>query len=557
MSDPQTDQVEPIADQPKLGTARDQSLSIDEKQFYGLYIGTRLPSGVSGINDTRIFPKCARILWHNIVQFDRLEPKLVGLLDLVKYGGAPLAEDINDITIIHDDPRKALHKQLLYLEHVKRMLSMKISLPFHTYYIDSENMRSFLYTKRIPVSISSRSNNTLSIHKDGFLIDGDKLNIILAASGSGKSHFVDKYNMFKDADPLLKWPDKSIDWLSNLKDIHDVNVGLWQQMAELPTSHILLYNGDMTAIPKYLEHKFRFLALVEVPWERHEENLKIRRRMGSRQHHDPIKALVNRGQLREFAIKKGIPIYSGFISAMATYTREIHKYVSEAVQAGQSILNITETSLRLVSKGGVFVVPNKLSTELSFGSHISMRIHTNEYARYSGLTQHRWRHLTRYLPQYYILMMLGFKPTIEKTICGNIGAIKLFGDEITPSGHMLGAFTWLAFPDARLSGMPLMYPDFHTYLTMYMLNQRQRTPSLEPFIPEIAYHRWVETLAGIMGSYYAIKILLKKGLTISRRNAILWRLYARRAIRSIIINDRTWYFKTKFNRDDDARFGPL
>jgi len=549
--------VEPIADQPKLGTERDQSLSIDEKQFYGLYIGTRLPSGILGIRDTRFFPKCARLLWHNIIQYDKLEPGLIGLFDLVKFGGAPFAEDVNDQTVIHDDPRKAAHKQLLYAQHVKRMLTMKVSLPFHTYRLDGENVRRFLYTRRIPVSISSRSNNTLSIHKDGFLIDGDKLNIILAASGSGKSHFVETYRMFKDADLLLKWPDRTVDWHSNSQDVHDVNIGLWQQMAELPTSHVLLYNGDMTAIPKYLEHKFRFLAVVEVPWKRHLENLKIRERTGSRQNYDPEKAIPNRKALREFAENREIPIFSGFISAMAMYTRETYQYVSEAVQGGQSILNITETALKLVSPGGVFVVNDKPLDKIGFGSHISMRIHTNEYARFSGLTQHRWRHLTRFLPQYYILLMLGFKPTVELTMCGNIGGIKLFGDEISPSGHMLGAFTWLAFPDARLSGMPLMYPDFHTFLTMYMLNQKQVTPSLEPFVPEIAYHRWAETLAGIIGSYYAIKILLKRGLTISKRNAILWRLYARRAIRSIVVNDRTWYFKAKFSRDNDPRFGPL
>jgi len=549
--------VEPIADQPKLGTARDQLLNVDEKQFYGLYIGTRLPSGVSGFRDTRIFPKCARILWHNIVQYDSLTPELVGLLNLVKFGGAPLAEDINDKTIIHDDPRKGSHKQWLYYLHIRRMLSMRISMPFHSFKIDDENMRRFMYTRRIPVSISSRSNNTISIHKDGFLIDGDKLNIIISASGSGKSHFVEKYNMFKDADPMLKWPDRSIDWHSNPKDIYDVNIGLWQQMAELPKTHILLYNGDMSAIPKYLEHKFRFLALVEVPWDRHKKNLDIRKATGSRQHHSHDLAIVNRRQLREYANKHGVPIYSGFISAMATYTREIYKYVSEAVQAGHLILNITETALKLVSKGGVFECADKSLTQISFGAHISMRIHTNEYARHTGLTQHRWRHLTRYLPQYYILVMLGFKPSVEMTICRNISAIKLFGDYINPSGHMLGAFTWLAFPDSRVSGMPIMYPDFHTYITMYLLNQKVRTPSLEPYVPEIAYHRWVETLAGVIGSYYAIKIMLRKGATMTRRNAILWKLYARRVIRSIVINDRTWYFNTKFNRDNDKRFGPL
>jgi len=555
MSNPRDDLVEPIADQPKLGTSRDQSMSVDERQFYGLYIGTRLPSGLTVISDSRVMPKSARILWHNIIQFDKLTPKLMGLYNLVKFGGAPLAEDVNDVTIIHDDPRKAPHKALMYENHIKRMLKMRISLPFHTYKMDVDE-RVFMYSGRIPVSFKSRSNNTLSIHNDGVLIDGDKLNIILAASGSGKTHFIKTHPEFVDGDSLLKWP-KDTKWLEDPNDIRDVNIGLWQQLAEVSTSNVIMYCGDVDSIPKYLSHKFRFLALVEIPWSKHVSNIESRKRAGSPQPTNLELIESSRHQLRSFAKRNGVPMFHGFHSAMATYTREIYKYVCDAVQAKNYIFNITNTAMTLVSPGGVFTYPDKFNTDLSFGSHISMRIHTNEYARYSGLTQHRWRHLTRFLPQYYILGMLGFSPKYETTICGNISKITMNGDEITPSGHMLGAFTWLAFPDARLSGMPLMYPDFHTYISMYILNQKQRTPSLEPFNPDIAYHRWVETLAGVLGSYYAIKILLKKGLKITRRDAILWKLYARRVIRSIVINDRTWYFNVKFNRDMDTRFGIL
>jgi len=249
-----------------------------------------------------------------------------------------------------------------------------------------------------------------------------------------------------------------------------------------------------------------------------------------------------------------IPVFSSFRDVYNRIARDTRKAIDSGLGSGKNSFNITRTALSIVSPRGTYLHLNS-GNLLTFGSHVSMRIHTNEYARYSGLTQHRWKHLTRMLPLFYIMSFIGYKVKLETTPCGHISNVVYKKNIINASGHMLGMFTWIAFPDSRLAGMPLLYPDMHTYLVMYMLNQSVTTPSLEQSATKVAYHRWVETYAGILGSYVAIKILLKKGVYMKKRDAILWRLYARRAIRMIKITDRNTYMDVEYNRGEDPRFG--
>jgi len=550
------DSVAPDKDLPKQSATGDQTLTIDERQFYGLYFGTILPSGLSVITDSRCMPKSARVLWRTIVQIEERNGKNEGLYNLVKFGGAPLAEDVNDGVVIHDDPRKGSHKPSMYDEYIKLILRLKVSIPFHTYTIDDYAVRRFLYFVRVPVSKDSRSNNSISSHKDGYTIDGDKVNIIMASTGSGKSHFTRKNSWFRDADSILKWPTDT-SWLNTQEGIHDTNIGLWQQLASYEGRDILLYNGSMLALPKHLLHKFRFLGLVEISDKEHKVNISRRKVANSPQPTDWDIIERNREELKSWAISAGVPVFGGFSSMASHLTHGLYKKVTEAYKRKHTILDVTHTALKLIAPDGVLRMWDAKPERLTFGAHVSMKIHTNEYARYTALTQHRWRHLTRHYPQLIVLHTIGYRPTIELTKCGNISRVLLNGEEISASGHMLGMMTWLGFPHSRVAGMPALYPDFHTYLSMYIANQKHSTPSLEPFNPEVAYHRWVETIAGLLGSYVAIKILLRRGLIMYRRDAILWKLYARRLMRSIVINDRTWYMNTKFNRDNDKRFGPL
>jgi len=394
------------------------------------------------------------------------------------------------------------------------------------------------------------------VHSDGYLIDGDRINIILASSGSGKSTLSQANPKFIDMDRKLEWP-KDLSWLESEQSIHDVNVGLWQQMVKLPTQEIYLYNGAPHAIPSYIRKRFRFIAVVELPVTTHKRNIASRAQSGSVQPTEWEPILKNRKDLRHFAEQENIPIFPGFGAAVAHYVQSTGRLVIKAIQGGHTVLNVSAALLEIMSVGGTITYPDVSPSALTFGSHVSMRIHTNEYARYTGLTQHRWRHLTRQLPQFYIMGMLGMLAKIKYTICGNIDSIHWGNDEINASGHMLGMFTWIAFPNLRVSGMPAVYPDVHTYLSMYMINQSRTTQSLEPYVKDVAYHRWVETLAGIIGSYYAIKILLKSGMFMKKRDAYLWRLYARKAIRMIKITDRTWFFDRPNTRDNDPRFGPV
>jgi len=496
-------------------------------------------------------PKSARALWHSIIQFDSLSDKTLGLYNLVKFGGAPLSEDINDTTVIHDDPRKAIHKAAMYEEYIRLICKLKVSLPFHVYTLDERGTRKYLMMKRVAVSMRSRSNNTITPHEGGYEIDPKPITVILAPALSGKSTYCMRNPWFVDADSILKWPSDDA-WMEDTRSIRDVNIGIWQQLAEYKGSHILLHNGMMEVLPPYLTKRFNFISAVLPP-----EDIMARNTAASQRRPNVAGARSCFNSIATYAAANGVPTFSGFISATAYITNAYYRKVQTAYKEGFNLLRVNETALKLIAPDGVFRTWDTKPGRLSFGAHASMRIHTNEYARYSGITQHAWRHMTRHYPQAIVMRALGYKIDLEYTPCGHISKVNSCGVEISASGHMLGMLTWLAFPHSRVCGMPLMYPDFHTYIVMYLANQRVVTPSLEPYNPDIAYHRWVETLAGVLGSYVAIKILLKKGLFMSRRNAIMWKLYSRRIIRSIIINDRTWYLDVKFNRDQDRRFGPV
>jgi len=651
--------MEPQWELPKSGPKGDQSLTVDEQQFYGIYFGNRLPSGNTFIDDTRCMPKSARTLWKTIVQLpailDEVEhpfgvvqliiisqgnryfleshdgtspfgawlregetpmdsirrqavkelddftipdleftrkgegpatlyigslvldtlPKslppwkwviapydyierinsqyhLTHLRNLTLYGGAPIAEDVGDITFIHDDPRKATHKPYMYDEHISDILRTKVSKPFHTYEIDEQGIRRFIQYKKYPISERSKSNNCIISDPKGYPIDGGKLNIVVAASGSGKTHYGAP---FVDGDSLLKWPP-NLDWLESAESIHAVNIGLWQQLSDAPTDNIIMYAGDMDAIPSYLVGRFNFIALVHRSESVMRRNLEERKRKNAKQPTDWKLINGHREKLLAWARKLGIPIFSTFNEVRDRIVRNTRVKMDESLNRGFNIMNITKTALKLVAPTGVYTHLHS-GGRLTFGPHVSMRIHTNEYARYTGLTQHRWKHITRTLPLFYIMSTLGYKVDVKLTPCGHISDIVYKENVISASGHMLGMFTWLAFPDSRLAGMPMLYPDMHTYLVMYMRNQYEITPSLEPYLKTISYHRWVETYAGIVGSYYAIKLLLSKGVPMKKRDAIMWYLYARRAVRMIRITDRTSYMDVIYNRDDDSRFGHI
>jgi len=596
---------------------------------------------------------------------------LDGLRQLVLYGGAPFAEDVGGITTIHDDPRKAIHMESMYEEYLRFLRRSRVSKPFHTYYIE-DGVRRFAHYRNVSISSSMPSTYNVCNRSGGASVFGSFINVILASSGSGKTHFINtlsqgakrtikdnehplgivqltfycfgpKYlsdgkgwvspfgawlrpgempidslrrqalnefvgyevpdlhftlsgfgsksvysasinvselprtqpgykwvvpspgnntlslysgdDCIVDADTLLRWPEEPGWWLD--EDLsRKVNFGLWQQLSSYP-GPVLLYNGDVSAIPKEIAFMFNFIGVVELPWSQHKANLENRAKSGSRQPSDFRLIKANRAQLRSFAEKNSIPIFHGFNAALSHILLGVDRRLSNMIRDGQRVVSIHPFLLsRLTHKGhySFLDVPTSLTT---FGGSMSFRIHTNEYARFAGMTQPRWKHLTRNLPMYYVMSIMGVACGVKYTECGNIESLSFHGNELQPSGHILGALIWTAFPSDRVCGMPRFYPDMHTNIAMYLRNQREATPSLEQTGTSVAYHRWAETLAGVIGSYFAIKILMRKGLRMRKRNYNMWRLYCRKIIHSIVISDRTWYFDVKFNRDDDKRFGPV
>jgi len=637
----------------------DQTLTPDELSFYGLSVGSKLPSGVP-IRDSRDMPKSARSLFNLNVNIPSISESALGLYNLVKFGGAPLAEEVNNRIVIHDDPRKAVHKGAMYREHVRYCLSVGISLPFHTYELSDAGVRRYITPTTVRV-VGSKPDAAvphplglvrLFIDCDGYKflsskdegvapfgawirpgetptdalrrqavkeipsfvvpdvrfmrsgvgqyavyqavcsvvdlptpnpgwswVEGSntfpppsptiyhssggadygygRVNIVLSHSCSGKSTFIKSTTpgkLFIDGDTLLEWP-KDLSWLKSKETIRQVNVGLWQQLAEQKPSGVLLYAGDIQSIPDNLKSAIKFLGLVHVPMSTFKSNIEARKASGSTQPTDFELLNDSRVKLLEFAQLNGIPIFRGFREMAGRLARVAHKHISSAVVQGSASVNVPTTMLQLASPRGIALVYN--THRLTFGPHMSIRIHTNEYARYTRMTQHAWKHYTRNLPMFYVCEMMRMPINIELTRDGFIKDIIMKGEKLEASGHMLGAFIWLAFPDSVVCGMPHLYPDFHTYVSMYVLNQTTVTPSLEQYTPLVAYHRWIETLAGVLGSYFAIKILLNRGLYLKKRNAYLWRIYARRVVRSIRVCDRTWYFGKPYDRNVDKRFGPL
>jgi len=567
---------------PQAITPRDQDLILDEKLFRGLYFGDRLPSGVTIIYDTRIVPKCSRLFFKLVIQVYKYTEAYNGLRTWALYSGCPLAEDINDNTLIHDSHHLKPIVSSMYDQITKYQLKYGVLLPFRNFTI-IDGKRTFLpfyntgpcyfykcYNFRDHTGVPM--NNSIVVSTSGVkplgLRDcvGNKVKCILAPSGAGKSYFVDSQpkGWYIDGDSIMDWPDQTKpgwkEWWTDKDKCSQVNKANWAKLIKTGiTDAVYLYNGDTDQLPDDWREHLSIECVVVPTLVHHKRNIESR----GTDSHQPIKWEVigpNRVSVTRFASLHGIPNFTRFSTYSNIRLRKVLAAASEAYNSlkgdGRRIM-ILPCDTVYINKGTLPYL-NICSEKLTFGADVSLRIHSQEYARFSGLTQHIWRHRTRFLPTYYILLSIGIKPEITYTKCGHIGGLKVKGFDVNPSGHMLGVLTWVAFPHAHIHGMPIVYPDISSYLSRYIRNQTDDTLDLEPSFKDVAYHSWIETLGGVIGSYFSIKLLLKGGLKTHRRHIMIWRLYVNWIIRHIKVNDRTSiYLQRSTNRDLDPRFGPV
>jgi len=479
----------------------------------------------------------------------------IGLYEWALESGAPLAHDSPGGVIVHDSViNNHVIISSMYKKYIKMCLKVGNFVSFICWYIvedEADIMRRKLIKYKTEDVIVCDTSRTLFDHDT-------KVMVILAPSGAGKTHWIgDDNKTFRDADKFIKWPTVG-NWWKDEPTRKAVNRELWDQVSKFETGYVYLYNGDPLMLQS--KHNIHVLGVVMPNLKRHKLNIESRLRGVTNQPTDMDVIIPNRTALISYAKSQKLRIYGGFNEMKYAIISMYYKKLS-CINPDYGFY-LSKPMRELVTTDGKMTYTRLQQDDEDchgcddlphFGTHISLRIHTNEYARFLSISSYAWRVCTRIMPQMVILDMLGIKYSIARRKPTTID-LDLGGYDANPSGHISNGLTWLATPELKIPGMPIIYPDFHSFITEYIINQYQVTYSLEPYDPNVAYHRYHETAAGVLGSYVAIKMLLRKGVTIRKRDYIIWRIYCRKILRSISINPRTNYGKVMSSRDDDQRF---
>jgi hypothetical protein len=184
---------------------------------------------------------------------------------------------------------------------------------------------------------------------------------------------------------------------------------------------------------------------------------------------------------------------------------------------------------------------------VKMGVDVSIKIHTNEYARYLKMSNQQWRHHTRSKPAYIAAKALSRKVTFTNTLDGLMEDVYVNGIKIDVSGHVVQSLIAMAFPDFSFFGSPDIYPSYHSFFSGFIINQTNITNSLEPTFQFPAYHSWIETYSGVIGAISGISLMLKNGAKTHKKHIILAMMYARKLIKSIKFTSRTMIGAKKEN----------
>jgi hypothetical protein len=131
--------------------------------------------------------------------------------------------------------------------------------------------------------------------------------------------------------------------------------------------------------------------------------------------------------------------------------------------------------------------------------------------------------------------------------------------EFMHGGHMLNALLRVVFP--ILKGESLLY-NWTEFFTANQANAKYDVPSFEPTYRGTAWHSWAENACGIISSYVAVRLILKRlniSIPTSGPQFDALRLYHRlfrRLWRNVLVTERTSLHTKRVGlRDADPRFG--
>jgi len=559
-----------------------QSLSFQEQTFRGLYFGEILPSCVN-VSDPLAIPKSARQIYKNTYMLKN-KKEFEGLFNWALKSGAPLAEDVQDINnkkykiIIHYDASKDKNIITKYNSYVNELLKSKISYKFTSFEI-SEGVRTQLPPKKFKTYKYfnySKKDNFLysSLNKDDIILSmynipkdlfgekrvtfintrvdvEDPIVAFAIPSGGGKSTMVDKWSDMGaiDVDDLVPNTENlnklrrvaldTGDWEEYLIIYNKTLINSWERVKKEKNPKIVFIHNKYTAHILGIRHVFK----LKMPLDIHIDNVARRDPSifneklveSSWNSVDTDNIFHNHLDKEMFILRK--------INEVIDKNR-IHKtfhLLRKAIDYGINSDTITfiqvyHNAESLLSSHGN-TVTSMDTTKL--GVDVSLKIHTNELARFLKMTNQQWRYFTRSKPAYIVARCLSNKVTFTNSFNGLMEDVFVNGQKIDVSGHVVQSLIAMAFPDFSFFGSPNLYPDHHSFFSGFIINQTNVTYSLEPTFQFPAYHSWIETYSGVVGAISGISLMLKSGVKTHKKHIIMALMYARKLIKSIKFTNRT------------------
>lgn len=556
-----------------------QSLSFQEQTFRGLYFGNTLPSSLEVIDPLSI-PKSSRQLYKNTYRVKKLEDS-PGLFNWALESGAPLAEDIEDLNlriinvIIHFDPSKDINIKNKYNRYVHEVLKTKISYKFTSFCID-DSVRKPLPTIKYKTykyyKYTGKDDAHESLIKLGDIIISEHpypsniwvgkqvkyidttvgiLSPIVAfaiPSGGGKTSMtktiqgsVDVDDLVPNSEELKKLRRTSLDsgnWEEYLKIYNKILITSWNNLKIRPT--IVFMHNKYTAKILNIHYVFE----VKLHLEHHKHNVEKRDPLiynsklveSSWNTVDTQNVMDSHFDMLDFVSRNFNNVVSKYRMRKSFY--QLRKAIDDGIQSDNIVfIRVYQGTESLLSSHGNTV--SSMNIINNYGIDVSLKIHTNEFARYLKMSNQQWKYYTRSKPAYITARLFSRNVTYTKTFDGYIDEVYINESIIDVSGHIIQALIAMAFPDFSFFGSPNIYPDYHSFFSNFIINQTNVTNSIEPTFLFPAYHSWIETYIGVMGAISGISLLLKRGVKTHKKHILMFLIHSRKLIKSIKITGRT------------------
>jgi len=211
--------------------------------------------------------------------------------------------------------------------HEACCLKLRCALPFHQYRIRRGLKRHIIHECH---------SSVFAWLKDYNASQNKRVPVILAPTGSGKSFYARSHSSVVDADGLIKWPKDPMWWV-DAKQRELVGADVWRQVSRFETDRVVLFNGNPDQIPSDALQRIHIIGLVVISWGQHLRNLDTRAEAGSTQPTDPDLVAENVANLRNYALRNGVPLYGSFDDAVHTYDPDVDRVHGLRVFTGSEL----------------------------------------------------------------------------------------------------------------------------------------------------------------------------------------------------------------------------